>query len=171
MEVLYDFCINDGKHKIPVSRYSKLGHSHFEQGSNIPYDRMKLELCSIPFSPQYGSCLTKTFLDMLLAYDKTESAQLFTVLKAVNSYLLRHAPQNNVNIINKMQLISRKRKLNKLEKSQLAKIQETTKDPIELLAIAILLQQANVKELYAKLSSEQQIAFNSWPISHLWKRK
>ena len=166
-----DFCISDGEHKIPVSRYSKLEHYHFEQVSNIPYDRMKLELCSIPFSQQYEDCLTKTFLSMLLAYDKTGSAQLFTVLKAVNGYLLRHSPKNNVNIINKMQLISRNRNLNKVEKAQLETIQKSTKESVELLAIAILLQKPNIKELYAQLPSEQQIAFDSWPISHLWKRK
>ena len=105
---------------------------------------------------------------MLQAYDKNHKPQLFEVLKAVNKYLLRHDSRNTSHIINKMQLIFRKRDLNRKEQQQLQQIQNTTNNITEKLAIAVLLQQPHIEQLYAKLSPEEKQAFNSWPISNLW---
>lgn len=162
----FSFSRNGGT--ISVSRYSFLKQMHFERVSNISYDKMKLELCSQPFSLQYAEILTTNFLDMLHAYDKNHKPQLFEVLKTVNKYFLRHDSRNTSHIINKMQLIFRKRALNRKEQQQLQQIQNTTNNMIEKLAIAVLLQQPHIEQLYAKLSPEEQQAFNSWPIRNLW---
>lgn len=152
----------------PISRYSLLKQFHFERASNIPYDKVQSEFCNTSFSLGYARILTEKFLDMLQAYDKNHKPQLFEVLKAVNKYLLRHDSRNTSHIINKMQLIFRKRDLNRKEQQQLQQIQNTTNNITEKLAIAVLLQQPHIEQLYAKLSPEEKQAFNSWPISNLW---
>lgn len=166
-----DFSIPIGSQQIPTSRYILLNNKQYEQASNIPWDRVKQDLCSVPFSTIYSRNLNNTLLAMLTAYDSCSNPQLFSVIKAVSKYLIKHEPNNIYNIINRAQVIQREKPLSKTDKDILLKIQAEQTDVSVKLGVAVLLKQPNLEELYAQLNSQQRKDFDSWPISHLWERK
>lgn len=166
-----EFSIPMGSQQIPVSRYILLNSKQYGQASNIPWDRVKQDLCSVPFSTIYSRNLTNTLLSMLDAYDTYKNPQLFTVIKAVSKYLMKYEPNSVYNIINRAQIIQRMKPLSQQDKNTLLKIQQEHDDVTIKLGTAILLQQPSAKELYSQLTPQQQKDFDSWPISHLWQRQ
>lgn len=166
-----DFSIPVGSQQIPTSRYTILNSKQYWQANNIPWDQVKQDLCSVPFSTIYSRHLTNTLLAMLNAYDSCANLQLFTVIKAISKYLIKHEPNSIHNIINRAQVIQREKPLSKIEKDMLLKIPAEQEDNSVKLGVAVLLKQSNIEELYAQLTSRQRKDFDSWPISHLWKRQ
>lgn len=166
-----DFSITVGSQQIPTSRYIILNSKQYGQASNIPWDHVKQDLCSVPFSTIYSRNLNNTLLTMLTAYDSCPNPQLFAVIKAVSKYLIKHEPNSIYNIINRAQVIQREKPLSKTDKDILLKIQAEQTDVSVKLGVAVLLKQPNLEELYAQLNSQQRKDFDSWPISHLWERK
>lgn len=166
-----DFSITVGSQQIPTSRYTILNSKQYGQASNIPWDHVKQDLCSVPFSTIYSRNLNNTLLAMLTAYDSCPNPQLFAVIKAVSKYLIKHEPNSIYNIINRAQVIQREKPLSKTDKDILLKIQAEQTDVSVKLGVAVLLKQPNLEELYAQLNSQQRKDFDSWPISHLWERK
>lgn len=166
-----DFSITVGSQQIPTSRYIILNSKQYGQASNIPWDHVKQDLCSVPFSTIYSRNLNNTLLAMLTAYDSCPNPQLFAVIKAVSKYLIKHEPNSIYNIINRAQVIQREKPLSKTDKDILLKIQAEQTDVSVKLGVAVLLKQPNLEELYAQLNSQQRKDFDSWPISHLWERK
>lgn len=166
-----DFSITVGSQQIPTSRYIILNSKQYGQASNIHWDHVKQDLCSVPFSTIYSRNLNNTLLAMLTAYDSCPNPQLFAVIKAVSKYLIKHEPNSIYNIINRAQVIQREKPLSKTDKDILLKIQAEQTDVSVKLGVAVLLKQPNLEELYAQLNSQQRKDFDSWPISHLWERK
>lgn len=166
-----DFSITVGSQQIPTSRYTILNSKQYGQASNIPWDHVKQDLCSVPFSTIYSRNLNNALLAMLTAYDSCPNPQLFAVIKAVSKYLIKHEPNSIYNIINRAQVIQREKPLSKTDKDILLKIQAEQTDVSVKLGVAVLLKQPNLEELYAQLNSQQRKDFDSWPISHLWERK
>ncbi|GEM_PF-4055195 len=165
------FFILAGNQQIPSSRYIIVNAKQYEQASNIPWNLIEQDLCSVPFSIMYGKSLNETLLAMLNAYDLNKNPQLLTIIQSVNTYLLKHEPDNIYNIINQAQIVYRIQSLPKDIKDTLLRIQREQQDPPVKLGIAILLNQPHPESIYSKLTPQQQKAFDSWPISHLWKRR
>lgn len=164
------FFFSVGTQQIPTSPYIILNTKQYECASNIPLEYVKKDLCSVPFSVAYNRNLNLALLAMLNAYDSCRNPKLFSVIKSVSRYLIKHEPNDIYNIINRAQIICRGKKLCNKDKETLLKIQNEHTDIIIKLGIAILLQQQNIEELYSQLTQKEKDDFDNWPIKHLWKQ-
>lgn len=166
-----EFYISVGTEKILISRYVIMKSQQYVCASNISWNDVKKDMCSIPFSTIYGEYLTSSLIAMLNAYDSTGNKQLFSLIKAVNNYLTKNDPDNIPNIINHAQILYREKKFYRSDKEILLKIQQRSETNITAkLCIAVLLKQPNTKDLYNRLTQEEREDFNSWPISNLWEK-
>lgn len=164
--------ISVGTEKILISRYTLMKSKQYECASNISWDNVKKDMCSIPFSTLYGEYLTSSLIAMLNAYDTTGNKQLFSLIKAVSNYLIENDPDNIPNIINRAQILYREKKFYRSDKEILLKIQQRSQTNITAkLCISILLKQPDINSLYNKLTQKEKEEFDSWPISHLWKKE
>lgn len=112
--------------------------------------------------------------DMLFAlkgYDKQEkkSERLYNAITMLNNWLVEKSPDfHNIHIINKYQIIKRKRALEKSEKKELISMLECT--DIEAMAkvgINLLLENKSMAELqFEELNPIEQKFFMEQPIYH-----
>lgn len=85
--------------------------------------------------------------------------------------LLKEDSNNSVYIINKMQLIKRKRNLTQKEKSTLNEIKENTYNNMEKYCISILLENNyDIEKYYKKLSRQEKKDLEKFPIVNLIER-
>lgn len=104
-------------------------------------------------------------LRVLNTYDETNNIELLDLAEFVNNKLLE-IEQNDINTINKLQIIKRKRNLASEGKELLYTIKDNSEDFSIQLAISILLENLSDCERYiAKFSKDDLINFSKYPIA------
>lgn len=112
--------------------------------------------------------VSSMFVELLAAYDITKNEKYYDMAKLISNKLLDVSPQNEYWIINKLQLLKRKRELSEEELQELEKIEEQTKDKQVICAANILLD--NKRKAHKKieeLSKEEKEVFMNYPIYNL----
>lgn len=95
------------------------------------------------------------FVEILAAYDITRNEKYFDMAQLLSDKLLQVDENNEYGIINKLQLLKRKRELSEDEISVLEKLEENTNDSMVRSAVNILLENKhNAKKLVNQLSEE-----------------
>ena len=108
------------------------------------------------------------FVEILAAYDITRNEKYFDMAQLLSDKLLQVDENNEYGIINKLQLLKRKRELSEDEISVLEKLEENTNDSMVRSAVNILLENKhNAKKLVNQLSEEDQATFKQFPIYNL----
>jgi len=108
------------------------------------------------------------FVELLSAYDHSRNEKLYEIAKYLSDKFEEIDPKDQNGIINKLQLIKRKRMLTDAETSQLEKIEQSPCSDVIYCAVEILLENKHVaKKQIEALSSENKEIFKSFPIFNL----
>lgn len=108
------------------------------------------------------------FVEILSAYDTTKNEKYYDMATLLITKLLEVEKDNESGIINRLQLLKRKRELSEEEISELEKLEEKTENDMIVCAIHILLENRHkAKRLIDQLSEEDQKIFKSYPIYNL----
>lgn len=154
--------------------YLPLIKKDFLTDSNINYNNIKESILNDNDFTKYKELYIDFLIQMLLAYDENKNDELYE-LALFLSDLLYNDELSYTNIINKFQVIKRKRKLDDNEIFQLLDIKtklikdEDTQEKYELLtAVNILLESHTEAEAYLnKLNKQKKEHFMKYPIYNL----
>lgn len=111
------------------------------------------------------------FINALSYYDKTsvKDETLFQALESLSNWILEKTNGTPEAIINKYQLIKRKRKYTKEEELELGELLTKTSVENKLIQLSTCLLLDNVgqsKVIFKSLTYEERSLFESWPISY-----
>ena len=106
-------------------------------------------------------------LEVIKAYDESNNIKFLELADYINERILEHR-DNAVDIINKMQIVKRKRALNYKEKDLIYDLKDAEDDLIIQCGIAILLDnKSDYERFFSKLSENEKNAFKEFPIYNL----
>lgn len=108
------------------------------------------------------------FVEILSAYDTTKNEKYYDIAVLINTKLLAVDPKNENTILNKLQLIKRKRKLQTDEIMILENMEQETPNTRVKCAVNILLDNKySAQKLLDQLSLDDQKIFKQYPIYNL----
>lgn len=163
------FYINEYGEEVRLSVYINMKKNEFLEFSNINFDIIKKSFENTDFNKTSLPKINELFLEVLSVYDCKKDNELLELAEFIIDKILENA-QEDTYVINKMQLIYRKRDLTKEEKKLLYEIKENNKDNQIQLAISILLNNKSDYERYSeKLTEEEKCLFFKYPICNLIK--
>lgn len=151
-----------------VTVYSVLCADLYNEISNIDYDNM-IEKYKQVYSEnkELTSYATNDLLKLLIAYDvSNNSEQLQAAEKLIDWIIEVDEKDSEINSLNKLQILKRKRKLNDIEIEELYNMVEKSDNATEIkLGAYILLENENMaKKKFALLSTDKQAEFVMYPI-------
>ena len=161
----------DGEEMIVTTPYDLLKLNDIIESVNFNSKSIIDSLKRIPINSINCSIVTNMLLEFIKAFDITRREDIYDVACKINEYLLECYENEINNIINKYQLILRKRKLTKDEKNCLYQIKKCQNDVNILAAISIILENKSDFEYYFdQLTIESQDQFKNYPIYDLVKK-
>lgn len=115
---------------------------------------------------EYMNLLALSFIN---SYDKTKEEEFYQLAEEILDRLLEWSPSENTYIINKMQLIRRKRIFTNEEMDKIYRIKNEESNNTELMyGISILLEnKSDINYYYNKLDEKVKKEFSKYPIEHL----
>ncbi|MFR2794488.1 MAG: hypothetical protein ACLTBS_08450 [Eisenbergiella sp.] len=120
------------------------------------------------YSDSTTGALYSLFLEILSAYDATKNEKYFDMATVLITKLLEVNRDDEGGIINRLQLIKRKRGLSAEEIAELEIMEEQTENDMLKCAVNILLENKHrAKKMISQLSEEDQKAFRNYPIYKL----
>ncbi len=115
-----------------------------------------------------GDIYYALFVELLSAYDYSKNEKLYNIAKYISEKFEEMNSQDQNGIINKMQLIKRKRKLSDAEIVILEKIEQIPYNDMTYCAVEILLENKhNARKKIESLSVQDKEIFKSYPIFNL----
>lgn len=154
-----------------VSEYALLTNSKIEDYINYDEKKIKISIKESENNEPNLLNLNLLLLTYISAYDRTKNENYYKMAEFVLKKLLKEDSNNSVYIINKMQLIKRKRNLTQKEKSTLNEIKENTYNNMEKYCISILLENNyDIEKYYKKLSRQEKKDLEKFPIVNLIER-
>ena len=138
---------------------------------NIDYDIMLDTLKGIPFSAEYSQSLNTLILEMLHAYDSSDSTRedILSAVIELTDWVRKNDTFSppSVTTINHYQAIKRSRKLTVSEQADLYQLTESPQENEQIYVGAYLLLDSPVAATvhFSKLSSEEKSTFLGFPIS------
>lgn len=108
------------------------------------------------------------FIELLSAYDKTKNEKLYDISKYLANKFEKIDPKGQYGIINRFQLLKRKRSLTEMEVLELERICLSPVDDLVSCAVEILLDNKHSARMkISSMSIENQETFRSFPIYNL----
>lgn len=156
----------------PSSYYVQLNRNLMVWCDNIDYDIMLDTLKGIPFSEEYSQSLNTLILEMLHAYDCSNSTRedILSAVIELTDWVRKNDTFSlpSVTTINHYQAIKRSRKLTVSEQADLYQLTESPQEDEQIYVGAYLLLDSPVAATvhFSKLSPEEQSTFLGFPISH-----
>ena len=165
------FALQEGK--VPVGSYLYLvqdGIESFKKIDNINYNDLEDSLNVANPQPIVIDAYNHLLLNMISYYDEVKYSKTLDACLWLAQYLWDNNRQD-FNYINLCQVKFRMGSLSRADKQQLVKIKSTTDSTAIKLACSIMLQALEECDIYySQLPSQEQEAFNGYPISHIWKK-
>lgn len=162
------FYFDKEKNEISISPYINLTAENLISFSNVNIDIMKRSFDSPNYSEETSLRYNLWLLELIKAYDKSNEQKWLEFAEYIIDKILEFS-NSPTYIINKLQIIKRKRNLNKEEKDKLYEIKENEKDDMIQCGIAILLNNISDFERYFnKLENKEE--FEKFPIYNLIKK-
>lgn len=162
------FYFDEEKNEISISPYINLTAENLISFSNVNIDIMKRSFDSPNYSEETSLRYNLWLLELIKAYDKSNEQKWLEFAEYIIDKILEFS-NSPTYIINKLQIIKRKRNLNKEEKDKLYEIKENEKDDMIQCGIAILLNNISDFERYFnKLENKEE--FEKFPIYNLIKK-
>ena len=159
---------------IPASHYLLLNKEAFVHTSNMDYEVVKSDLCSMKYHPLLIECTTLMMLNILRGYDeqKEKDEHLLDLAEAVCSWLSldKETVEYPILRLNQLQIEKRRRSLTTQEIIELGKF-TGTEYPANIRCGAYLLMDDSVEaqKCLDELSPETQKEFITFPICHFGK--
>lgn len=161
----------DEKHKNPIraSQYLLLDKNAFIHTSNMDYEAVKQDFCSMAHHPVLLEGATSFLLNILLGYDAQEqkNPDLLDLADSVCDWLAAYNDVADKQIVrlNQLQIIKRKRNLSISEIIELGKIAEEANIPTIRCGAFLLLGEIEKAQLcFDELSPEMRSEFITYPI-------
>ena len=159
---------------IPALHYLLLNKEAFVHTSNMDYEVVKSDLCSMKYHPLLIECTTLMMLNILRGYDeqKEKDEHLLDLAEAVCSWLSldKETVEYPILRLNQLQIEKRRRSLTTQEIIELGKF-TGTEYPANIRCGAYLLMDdsAEAQKCLDELSPETQKEFITFPICHFGK--
>ena len=161
------FYYSENKEEILVSPYISMKKRELIEYSNINIEVIKETFNSLDDREETIERYNLWMLEVLKAYDENFDDRLLDLAGYINDKIMDHR-RTDVDIINKMQILKRKRPLGDDEKDILYELREKNNDVMIQCAIGILLNNKSDYERYfSKLDEKQKIEFKEFPIYDL----
>lgn len=155
--------------RFSASLFVIFNESDFLKYNNINYDTMFKDIISTEYSAPYGQAINYFILNLLCAYDKKKDEEMLNCAIKTASWLYKK-DNTEVNFLNKMQALYRRRSLSEEEIEKILQIKEATNNNEIIIGCSILLGEQHTYHYYMKkLSQERKEEFLIYPISHLRK--
>jgi hypothetical protein len=164
------FTLDDMKHKnpIPASQFLFLDKSAFIHTSNINYELMYQDIIQKELKPEMADRYVFWLLDILSAYDeqKEKAPLLLGFAEKICDWLQAQGlADGNIMLLNKLQIVKRRRKLNPSEIVELAKLTVPDCPPnIRCGAYLLLDDQVAAQGCFDEMDKETQKTFLTYPI-------
>ena len=159
---------------IPASHYLLLNREAFVHTSNMDYEVVKSDLCSMKYHPLLIECTTLLMLNILRGYDeqKEKDVRLLDLAVAVCSWLSldKKTVEYPILRLNQLQIEKRRRSLTTQEVIELGKL-TGIEYPANIRCGAYLLMDdsAEAQKCLDELPPETQQEFITFPICHFGK--
>ena len=132
---------------------------------NVPKTIWIVEIERVTYSEHNIEAIFSFFVEILSAYDKIHNEIYYEVADRLMNKVLEVNSESEYGIINKMQLIKRKKELSQEQIEKLEEMEENANDLMVKCAINILLENKRMaKKLIEKLTIEEQEKLMSFPI-------
>jgi hypothetical protein len=140
--------------------------------SNIDYENMYNSIISVPITRQYLIAVNPFLLEVICAYDEKKTSDLLDFAEKLSYWLFsNHADE--INQLNYLQVIKRKRTLNLDERNKLRNIANNSDDVKCQMGACILLESFLDARIFWDNLTEKDIndikSQSSFPIFNLWK--
>ena len=165
---------NDKNNLVVVSPFILLEKDEFKKISNIDYEKIYNSFLKLPDKDELFKLTNDFILRMLSSYDDLnikDDELLNCSLKLSDWLLTKDIKNKNIFILNKLQIIRRKRELSDDENSLLFEIIKTEDNNTILAGVYILLNNLLMfKKHYEKLSQSEKEEFDNFPINYILKQ-
>lgn len=156
-----------------ISMYVTLTKEQILSYSNFNADIIKKSFENIKLDEEKESYIVNFILEILKAYDEKPVRKELLVLAEYIAEIVIKFNKNDINTINKIQIIKRKRDITIEEENELYSIKEKDADDKKIqCAIAILLEnKTDFSRNFNQLSEEERNDFSNYPIYNLSKNR
>lgn len=162
---------------VEVPKYFILHKDELLNIANIRFDRLLPAYQQFEMTPFLADCANTMLLDLIAAYDEasgTRQETLYNTAIAFAEWLLDTSDDmlgRSIKMLNKLQLIKRKRALTYEERQLLLNIEESSpeSDDIRVGIYLLLDDQERAERYYQKLDEKMKTAFMQYPIYKFWK--
>ena len=156
------------KNPIPVPQSVLLEAADYAYSSNIDLKLIEQEIIKKDWEQIAYDYMVNDLMEMIKGYDLNPHDELYLLMKKICKYLLVKESYSIKMQINSLQIVKRKRNLNKKEKEQLQSLLHDDLDMTERCGILILLEDyRNAECLYDSFPDDIQEQFRSYPIFSL----
>lgn len=156
----------------PVSPYIMMKKDEVLTYSNISFKNIYKSIISIPEDEYYFSGVNLFILELIDAYDESGKIEIYEMALKIMEWMINKQPESdNVYLINKFQILKRRREFSIEELERLLQLKNEEKDLMMLTAICILMDNLSEAKLnYLKLDEEMKERFKKFPIYRLWEK-
>ena len=163
------FYIDKDKKEVVISPYLNLNAGNLISFSNVDIDVMKKTFDTEPYSEETCERYTLWMLELIKAYDQSKDDKWLEFAEYLNGKIMNNITRN-ANVINKYQIIKRKRTLTTDEKEVLYEIKEKETNIMIQCAISILLEnKSDYERAFSKMNESEKKQFEEFPIFNLVK--
>lgn len=156
------------------SPFTFLREQNFVKCCNLDYQKIVKDIKSYSLFDDYVCHIIHLILEMLSAYDKQQdkNVELLEAALSLGEYLYKNE-QNNINLLNYCQVLTRKGELSTMEKKKLSELMGSPSSTfMEKLGAAILLEDfEQAEKYYQQLSETERKDFDGFPINNLWEKE
>ncbi len=161
------------EHPYSITKYVLLKKSDFVDAANIDYNCIKEDRKRNDTSPLVTEQITLFMLEMLGAYDelKEKDTDLLSTAEIYCDWLIENIEQpNDMMLLNRLQIIKRKRDFEQAEISQLQELRKEPKECSVRCAANLLLGKQDVaQDCFDEMDEQEKNKFISFPICHFGK--
>ena len=152
-----------------ITPYIWLKDIHIENLLNYNKDIVETSIINCIPNKITSEKLNLLLLSYISAYDRTKNEDFYRIALIIANKLVSFDKTNHIYMINKLQLLKRKRNLTEDEKIILQKYKEEDITNVELYCISKILDNKSDIEYYynSKLSDEERKEINKYPIMNL----
>ncbi|MCR5448371.1 MAG: hypothetical protein K6F23_03150 [Solobacterium sp.] len=172
--VLFDGDDTTQSNPIPASHYLLLNKEAFVHTSNMDYEVIKSDLCSMKFHPLLIESVTFMMLNVLRGYDeqKEKDERLLNLAEIICNWLSmdKETAVSPIQRLNQLQIEKRRRTLTTQEVIELGRF-TGMEYPANIRCGAYLLLEdsSEAQKCYDEMSQETQREFITFPICHFGK--
>ena len=151
-----------------VPKFIRFKRDIFERLYDVEESIWYKEIDRIDFSEDILVDILLGFVELIAAYDRIHNETYYNVGMYMMDKMLIIKPDDEYCLLNRMQLLKRKRELSEEELLQLESIEQKSDDPMVKCGANILLgNKRTVQKIFDGMSKEQQEVMTSYPIYNL----